>query len=316
MDLRRLRYFVAVAEERNFRRAAERLNISQPPLSQQIHTLEEELGAPLFIRDRRSVALTAAGEVLLRRARAILASVESAAAEAARVGRGEVGCLVISFMSAAMLGRLTGALGEFRMARPGVEVQLRQLPPKEQIAAVAAGHVDAGFLSLAPETRRLSVGEAELIVEPVWEEELLAALPLDHPLANQTEIALGDLAAEAFITLPRSPETGYFDQLVELCRRAGFEPRLGQEVEQLPVALALIAAGYGVGLTPLCVREEWPRRAAFLRLDERPRIAVTMIRRSDNHSPALAAFRKLHEASAPQGLGTSVSVTLPQFLRR
>ncbi len=291
MDLRRLRYFVAAAEEQNFRRAAARLNITQPPLSQQIQALEDELGVPLFVRDRRSVTLTEAGEVLLRRARALLAAAASAATEASRVGRGELGHLVVSFMSAAMLGRLASVLATFRAARPGVEVQLKQLPPKEQIAAIASGQVDVGFLSVAPMQRRIDVGEIEIAAASVWEEELVAALPAGHRLAKRSEIALPDLAADAFFTLPQAPETGYFDQVVALCRKAGFEPDIRQEVEQLPAALTLIAAGYGVGLMPVCIREEWPRLAAFPRLKERPCIAVTMLWRADNRSRALAAFR-------------------------
>ncbi len=297
VDLRRLRYFIAVAEELNFRRAAERLNISQPPLSQQIQALEEELGARLFLRDRRSVALTEAGDVLLRRARAILASAEGAATEVRRVGRGELGRLVVGVMSAAMLGRLAAILADFRAVGPDVEAQLRQLPPKEQIAAVAAGHVDVAFLSIAPSRRRLAVGGVEIAVEPVWEEELVAALPTDHRLANRPEVALRELAADPFISLPQAPETGYYDQLVELCRRlGGFEPAVRQEVEQLPAALALIAAGYGVGLMPVCAAESWRCNVAFPRLEEQPRIAVTMIRRADNRSPALARFLSSVEA--------------------
>lgn len=292
MDLRRLRYFIAVAEELNFRRAADRLNISQPPLSQQIQALEADLGATLFLRDRRSVELTEAGEVLLRRARAILASATGAATEVRRVGRGELGRLVVGFMSAAMLSRLAATLGVFRAARPAVDVHLTQLSPREQIAAVAAGHVDVGFLSIAPSQRSIAVGEVEILVEPVWEEELVVALPADHRLATRAEVSLRDLAAETFVTLPQAPTAGYYDQLTELCRTAGgFQPTIRQEIEQLPAALALIAAGYGIGLMPVCVTEDWHRLVVFPRLTEQPRIAVAMIWRPDNRSPVLATFR-------------------------
>lgn len=253
MDLRRLRYFIAVAEERNFRRAAERLHMSQP--------------------------------------RAILASAQEAAVEVGHVGRGELGRLVIGFMSAAMLTRLAGILWAFRSMRPAVDVQLRQLPPKEQIAAVAAGHVDAGFLSIAPPHQSIAVGDVEISAESVWTEELVLALPHGHHLAGAKDISVRSLGAEAFISLPKAPDTGYYDQLVDLCHDTGaFRPIIRQEVEHLPEALALIAAGYGIGLMPVCVMESWSNLVAFRRLAERPNIAVTMIRRRDNRSPVLDAF--------------------------
>ncbi|MGO9566022.1 MAG: LysR substrate-binding domain-containing protein [Desulfomonilaceae bacterium] len=309
MELRHLRYFVAVAEERHFRRAAERLYISQPPLSQQIQALEQELGVQLFVRDRRSVVLTEAGEVLLRRARAVLESVANAATEAQQVGRGELGRLIVGFMSAAMLARFPLILQAFRATNPGVEVQLRQLPPKEQMEAVAAGHIDVGFLSIAPSSPRLMVHGVEINVESVWEEELVAAVSMDHGLASEPEVPLHALSSYAFITLPRAPETGYYDQIIQLCREAGFQPTIQQEVEQLPAALTLIAAGYGVGLMPVCVCAAWHHLVAFPCLKDSPRIAVAMIWRPDNRSPVLASFlasigceSRCHFFAAPRSL--------------
>jgi DNA-binding transcriptional LysR family regulator len=299
MDLRRLRYFVTVAEERNFRRAAERLHMSQPPLSQQIQALEQDLNVRLFVRDRRSVVLTAAGETLLRRARTLLESAAAAATEVQQVGRGELGRLVASFMSSAMLGRFSEILQDFRTTNPGVAVQLTQLPPSEQIAAVSSGLIDIGFLSIAPASRRMMANDVELCVEPIWDEELVAAVSASHRLANKSKILLRSLEPEAFITLPSAPQTGYFDQLVRLCRTAGFEPRVHEQVEQLPVALTLIAAGYGVGIMPVCVCEGWHRLVAFPRLKGAPRISVMMIWRKDNPSPVLRAFRESIMRAAP-----------------
>lgn len=294
MDLRQLRYFVAVAEERHFRRAADRLHMSQPPLSQQIAALEAELGTVLLQRDRRSVRLTAAGEAFLRRARALLDQAAQAATEARRIGRGEVGRLVVGFMSAAMLSRFPALLDRFRAGNPDVTIELVQLPPQEQIAAVANGRIDVGFLSIAPSRPRIDIERVDLDVERVWEEELVAALPAGHRLAGRTVIPLRSLASDTFITLPRTPETGHHDQVVRLCAsRGGFRARIGQEVEQLPVALTLIASGFGVSLVPACATDGWEDQVAFPRLRERPRIPVTMIRRADNPFPVLESFRRL-----------------------
>jgi DNA-binding transcriptional LysR family regulator len=300
MDLRQLRYFVAVAEERHFRRAAERLHMSQPPLSQHIAALEEELGTMLLQRDRRSVRLTTAGETFLRRARALLDQASSAAREARRIGRGEMGRLSIGFMSAAMLSRFPSILRKFRDTNPGADVDLVQLSPKGQIEAVACGQIDIGFLAIAQADTLLHVEGAELQTATVWEEELVAALPSDHRLANQPTISLRTLASEVFITLPRAPETGHYDQVTYLCeKKGGFRANIGREVEQLPIALTLVATGHGVSLIPSCAIGDWQGLVAFPRLKERPRIPVTIVWRGDNSSPVLQAFRQIVPGRKP-----------------
>jgi DNA-binding transcriptional LysR family regulator len=291
MDLRQMRYFVAVAEERHFRRAAERLHMSQPPLSQQIQALEEELGAKLFVRDKRSVQLTAAGEALLRRSRAIIEQAASAATETRQVARGEMGRIVLGVMSSAMLGRLVTVLERFRAQAPGVVVDVVQLPPKEQLDATAMGRIDLGFLAIEPLPPHAR-GDS-LVTAKSWEEELVLALPATHALARRKTVSVRELRHEKFITLPRMPETGHHDQVVHLCRVAGFRPVVAQEVEQLPVALALIGAGYGISLVPACVMEDWRHLTVFVRLKERPRIPVTMAWRPGNDSPVLALFLRV-----------------------
>jgi LysR family transcriptional regulator, benzoate and cis,cis-muconate-responsive activator of ben and cat genes len=292
MDFRQLRYFIAVAEERHFRRAAERLHMSQPPLSQQIRALEDELGVPLLARNRRSVRLTASGEAFLRRARGLLEQAAGAATEAQRIGRGEAGSLAIGFMSAAMLGRLPSLFTAFRAENAAVTIDLVQLPPQEQIEALDAGRIDLGFVAISAGPRHPALERYRLTAHKIWEEELVAAVPPRHRLAERRRIALRALAGERFITLSRAPETGHYDSVVQLCRRSRFRPTIAQEVEQLPAALALIASGYGVSLVPACAIDSWRELVAFLRLEERPRIPVTMIYRADNASPVLTAFRQ------------------------
>jgi DNA-binding transcriptional LysR family regulator len=293
MDFRQLRYFVAVAEERHFRRAAERLHMSQPPLSQQIQALERELNTKLLARDRRSVSLTAAGQAFLRRARGLLDQADGAAIEARQIGRGDLGRLVIGFMSAAMLSRFPPMLGALRSANPAVDVELVQLPPREQIEAVAAGRIDLGFLAVVP-SKPILIDRIPVHFEQLWEEELVAALPVDHRLSGRSTIPLSSLAGEPFITLQRLPQTGHYDQVHSLCQKHGrFRVNIKQEVEQLPAALALIAAGHGVSLIPACAMDGWRDLVAFPRLKERPRIPVTMVWRPDNVSPVLAVFRNI-----------------------
>jgi DNA-binding transcriptional LysR family regulator len=266
--------------------------MSQPPLSQQIAALEHELGTALLMRDRRSVRLTAAGEAFLRRARALLDQASVAATEARRVGRGELGRVVVGFMSSAMLSRFPSMLRRFHDANPDVAIDLLQFSPREQIEAVAQGRIDIGFLAIAPAQRRLSIDTTELRTERIWEEELVAAIPADHKLAKHETIPLRALATEDFVTLTRTPETGHYDHVLKLCeRKGGFHANVTQEVEQLPVALALIASGFGVSLMPLCAIDGWKNLIAFPRLKELPRIPVSMIWRADNTSSALQAFR-------------------------
>ncbi|MGE0733887.1 MAG: LysR substrate-binding domain-containing protein [Alphaproteobacteria bacterium] len=300
IELRHLRYFVAVAEELHFGRAAQRLRIAQPALSQQIKALEAEIGGLLLSRTRRSVVLTDAGMAFLRRANVILQSTADAAIETKRIARGEKGSIAIGFMSAAMLDQFPPFLKSLREALPDASVNLVQMASDEQIEAVAKGHLTAGFVDIAPRRKDIEVGAVRVAAQQVWEERLLAALPPHHRLANQSVVPLAALAEDDFITLTRKPATGFFDQTIALCQDAGFSPRIRAEVAQLPVALTLIAAGYGVGLAPACVCPPWENQLAFVNLTSKPKIGVTLIWRRDDASPILAVLRKCIDAQAPR----------------
>ena len=305
MELRHLRYFTAVAETLHFGRAAEALNMAQPPLSQQIQNLEAELGVKLFERSRRHVALTEAGETFLKRSRIILDSAEAAAVEAQAIGRGEMGRLMLGFMSAAMLDQFPALLSRFRHALPEARVELVQAPSDEQLASVAKGHLDVGFADLAEAPEGMEAEGVRVRVETVWREELLAALPPTHRLANRPRLDLRDLAGEPFVTLPRKPATGFYDQVIGLCHGAGFSPQIRQEASQLPAALALVASGYGVGLMPACVVQPWRDLIAFAPVSApgvkgNPSIAVTMISRAEDPSPIVAEFRRTAMAESPR----------------
>jgi DNA-binding transcriptional LysR family regulator len=318
MDLRQLKYFVAIAEEGGFRRAAARLHITQPPLSLQIRALEKDLGVRLFERGGHTTTLTAAGAALLRRARAILQSLGDAQQETRRIGRGEAGRLVISIMSAALLGRLPPILDTFRQTAPHVDVAIDQRPPKDQVAAIAAGEVDIGLLALSRKAR-LEHSGVKLASEPLWQEELAVAVPWDHPLAGKAEVSLSALAGERFISITESPEIGFHQQVMRLCMKAGFVPVVRHQAHQLPVALTLIAAGYGVGLVPACMAETWSSLASIRPLAMPAKIAVSIIWRETDPSPAVELFHNVivHKMAGRYfSLEASMSSNAPPQRRR
>jgi DNA-binding transcriptional LysR family regulator len=247
VELRHLRYFVAVAGDLSFTRAARRLGISQPPLGQQVRQLERELGVPLFERTRRRVALTEAGRAFLEPAEQTLRQAEAAAEAARRAGRGELGTLTIGFISSASYDVLPRLLRAYRQRHPGVTVRVRQLNTSEQVQALSERAIQVGFLG----ERR---GEEWLEQRVVAHEALLAVLPAGHPLAGAGEVRLERLRREAFVIHPRQAAPGNYDRIVALCQRAGFSPAVAQEAAELPTIASLVAAGLGVALLPASVR--------------------------------------------------------------
>jgi DNA-binding transcriptional LysR family regulator len=247
VELRHLRYFVAVAEELHFGRAATRLRISQPPLSQQIRQLEAELEVVLFHRTRRRVELTAAGRAFLPEAQRVLEQADRAARSARRASRGEIGELAIGFVPSADLDLLPRVLRLWKARVPDVPVELHALFPEQQIQALRQGRIQVGLV-------RLPVDESDLVVEPIRREPLVAVLPARHPLARRARVRLADLASEPMILFPRRVAPGYRDLFVAACRRAGFVPRRAPETESIQTNLGLVAAGLGVTLMPASIR--------------------------------------------------------------
>ncbi|KMO37945.1 LysR family transcriptional regulator [Methylobacterium aquaticum] len=242
VELRHLRYFVAVADSLSFTGAAERLGVSQPPLSQQIRDLEAELGTPLLWRTSRSVALTPAGTAFLTRARSILAEVDEASAEARAIGAGRSGTLDIGLTGSILAGPLGRLIRLFGERYPGVLVRLHEMPPGEQPAALHTHRTDLGFLRCPPEDPSLRVVRA-------WPEAVGVALPAGHRLAERTAIALGDLSDEPFVSL-RLRDSRFAASLRDACLSAGFVPRIVQQVVESASLVNLVAAGLGVALVP------------------------------------------------------------------
>jgi DNA-binding transcriptional LysR family regulator len=245
MELRHLRYFVAVAEELHFTRAAERLHIAQPPLSQQIRALETELGVQLFERTRRSVALTDAGHALLIRAREVLSVAQALPQELQRVARGEVGQLRIGFSSTLPLTKLLrDVVADHRRSLPGVALNLREMHSQQQFEGLRRGELDVGLVRYnerAPEGIRLEV---------LRRDPLRLVVPSSHRFARRKSVAIAECRDEAFIGFPGDAGTGTAPLLKRLCAEAGFEPNIAQEAREATTQIGLVAAGLGIAVLP------------------------------------------------------------------
>lgn len=248
MELRHLRYFIAVAEELHFGRAARRFFISQPPLSKQIKQLEDEVGAALLSRSRRHVHLTEAGKLFLVQAKEIIAKAEAAMEVARRTGSGERGGLVIGYIAYAGIEVLQKTLTIFRQLWPDVDVGLKRLPCMEQADALRAHRIDLGFLCPPVEPDGL---ELEIILR----EPFLAALPRKHPLARHKSVRLADLANEPFIFSRRDCDLGYRAQVAAICRKVGFQLSVAREAHEEETIFPMVASGLGISLVPDSMRK-------------------------------------------------------------
>ncbi|WP_288876598.1 LysR family transcriptional regulator [uncultured Kosakonia sp.] len=244
IELRHLRYFIAVAEELHFGHAAARLNISQPPLSQQIQILEQQVGARLLARTNRSVSLTPAGRQFLADSRQILNQVDEAAARALRLHQGETGELRIGFTSSApFIKAVSDTLSSFRQRYPDVHIQTREINTREQIAPLNEGTLDLGLMRNTPLPETLAW-------EVILREPLLAMIPRNHPLATRTAVSLHELAQEPFVFFDPHVGTGLYDDILSLMRRYQLTPRIAQEVGEAMTIIGLVAAGLGVSILP------------------------------------------------------------------
>lgn len=284
IELRHLRYFLAVAEELSFSRAAERLNMAQPPLSQQIQRLEALVGHELFER-RPRVRLTAAGEALLPAARRVLVQVEQGVEATNRAARGEVGLVTVGFAASMILSVIPPVVRAFRKRFPAVDLQLREMSSAAQVAALRDGQIDAGFL------REPAPADPEIRCEPVGEEAFVAVLPPEHPLASRQEVALESLANEPFVHFPRPVAPGLYDRILELCQEAGFRPRVVQEAQEWLTIVGLVEAGVGVSLVPESFQKLKWGEAVYRPLGSAIRKSpITLCWRAGGERPVVQAF--------------------------
>jgi DNA-binding transcriptional LysR family regulator len=250
MELRHLRYFVAVAEELHFTRAAQRLGIGQPPLSQQIQQLEAEIGTPLFRRLPRRIQLTEAGSSFFEDARAMLDQAEKAKERARRAARGELGRIRVGMINSAPFHALIPRiLREYRARHPQVALSLDENYTPELAAQVRDERLDIAFI------RPLLGPEPGLVTERLFDEPVLVALPQGHPRARSRSIPLAALSLEAFVLFPRAVGSGLHDEIMSSCRRAGFAPRIAQETSQVTSIVNLVAAGLGISLVPASMQQ-------------------------------------------------------------
>jgi len=290
MELRHLRYFIAVAEELHFGRAAEALGISQPPLSQQIQALEQELGARLFDRTNRRVALSEAGRLFLEEARQVLAQVDKAADVARRAQLGELGEMKIGFTSSAPFNSsIPKAIYSFRQRFPAVHLNLQEMSSRDVADALLDESIEVGLM------RPLPLPDS-LVATELFREPLVAVLNADHPLAQGPAkgVELASLANEPFVFFPRSYGSGLHAQLLSLARAAGFTPHFSQEAGEVMTIIGLVSAGLGVSVLPASFQRMRIDGVVYRTLlDADADTAVWLVQRREQGSAMAKAFVEL-----------------------
>lgn len=296
MELRHLRYFAAVAEHLNYSEASRRLHVAQPAVSQTILDLEGELGVALFTRTRRSVELTAAGSVFLREAGEILRRATEAQRLAKRAAQGEVGRLSIGFFGSATAPILPLLVQTYRQAFPAVELQLLELNPDQQLAAFEQGRIDIAFSRPLPlETRE------HFHQDVIYQDRLAVALPVKHRLVKKRVVAVKELAGESFVLFHRQGAPGLYDEVIAMCCRHGFSPKVVSEANFMATVITLVESGMGVSLVPGSVRS-LNRPHAVIReiLPSSPAIPLCLIRPKANRNPAATAFLEVIKSLKPK----------------
>jgi len=285
MEVRQLKYFLAVAEELNLGRAAIRLHISQPPLTRQIQQLEEELGTPLFLRTPKGVALTEAGRLFQEDAANILALMQRATERTQLAGNGHLGRIDVGIFGSAMLNVIPRLLLTFRNLYPGVVMALHSLNKTQQIEALREKRLTIGFNRIIPETNDMQV--EQVLVEPI-----LLAVNRNHPLSRLSEIPMGEIANESLIVYPNQSRPNFADDIISLCLSEGFQPNVVQEVEDVVTAVALVSSGFGLAMVPASGANLKLPGVEYRPLKKvpTPSIDLSCVYRKDDQSPILQAF--------------------------
>ena len=288
MNLRQLRYFLAVAHELHFGRAASKLHIAQPPLSAQIKQLETDLGVVLFNRTKRRVELTTAGKTLQVEAQQILERVSLARHKTIQASRGELGQLTIAFVSSAMYSILPAWLIKFRQQYPGVKLILKEATGLEQIEGLLSHRIDIGFI-------HPPILHKEIVSSLVWQEPWLLAVPEKHGLSAHEKVSIENLAEEDFILVERALATEMHDNILRFCSQAGFSPNIVQTAEQLQTILGLVAAQMGISILPSAV-QKLQRAGVCYRpfVEQTPYTELIMIQRNEDAAAALNNFVEMH----------------------
>lgn len=287
MDFRRLHYFVAVAEELHFGRAAARLSIAQPPLSRQIAQLETDLGVDLFDRSRSQIRLTQAGEVFLQRAREILDRIERTEREVQRIGEGIAGRLRLAFVGSATYGLLPSVLKEFRQAFPDIELALSAMNNAELKRSLIQREIDIAIA-------RPSLDDVEIKSEVFLTESLVLALPEHLPRSRLETISLSDLKTETFILYPRRPRPSFADYIIDVCQHEGFIPKSTVLAQDYHTAISLVSVDLGISLVPSSVSlSERPGVVYRSYQGYNPGTSLSLNYRLDNRSPHVTNFLRV-----------------------
>jgi DNA-binding transcriptional LysR family regulator len=283
IEFRHLRYFLAVAETLHFSKAAAQLRMAQPPLSQQIKSLERILGYPLFQRTTRGVRLTKVGDYFRERARNTIAKMQDDVEMARRLGSGQEGVLTVGFSGSVMLTTLPKAIERYRRVYPKVELRLRELVTAEQIPSLLDGTLDLGFLRDGEPRDGLSI-------EPILRERFIAVLPARHRLAGRATIRPGDLRNEPFVLFARRMGPLAFDRTVSCCEAEGFRPDVVQEAPQWPTVVRLVAAGSGISLAPACVANFAMPGVVYKKVRSRQWTSIDIGLKPNLENPTVEAF--------------------------
>jgi DNA-binding transcriptional LysR family regulator len=296
IEIRHLRYFLAVAETLHFGKAAVMLGIAQPPLSQQIKDLERMLGYALFDRTTRGVKLTTVGQFFAERARNTIAKMSDDVEMARRLGSGKEGVLDVGFSGSIMFTALPKAIKAYRRMHPNVELRLREMVTAEQIPALREGRLAIGFLRDGEEAEGISI-------EPVFRETFIAVLPTSHRLARKSSIAPIDFKNEPFVFFARRMGNLAYDRTMACCDEAGFRPNIVQETPQWNTALRLVAAGLGVSVAPACIGSLTMPGVAYRKLRSRHWTSVDIGMKVGQENPAAEAFLGIVRPALKRGHG-------------
>ncbi|GAA4892961.1 DNA-binding transcriptional LysR family regulator [Stackebrandtia albiflava] len=285
LSLTQLHAFTVLAEELHFGRAAARLGIAQPPLSQQIQRLETKVGHPLFHRTAAGVTLTAAGSTLLPAARESLGALASGLADARTAAAGRSGRLRIGFAASLALTVLPRVLRDHRTAYPGVTLDIREMTTADQLTALTEHRIDVGVMREPPDVM------TGLRFTTLWDEPLVAILPKGHPLAERRTVRTADLAGSPFVLLPRTAGPGLYDRIAGLCTDAGFQPRIAQSAVEWLTVCGLVEIGVGVSIGPACIRRIAMKGIALRRIDPAARTRVALGWRAGDPNPLVGNLR-------------------------
>lgn len=286
MELRHLRYFLAIAQELNFTRAAERLGIGQPPLSQQIKDLEQEVGTLLFQRTPRGVVLTEAGQAFMTEAELVVLGAERAKAAAQRAARGETGLLRVGFTSSAAFNSVVPqAIRNYRRTYPHVTLTLEEANTARQLQWLEDGLLDVAFIRPGPLT------PAHVYLHRYVDESMKIVLPTSHSQAQANRLPIAALAEDSFILFPRRVGQSLYDEIVNACRQAGFEPIRGQEAPQLSSVINLVAAELGVSIVPAAITQVQIPGVHYLEIEgNAPKARLALAIRAEEQSAVVRNF--------------------------